>query len=235
MARVAANSPGKTSGKKKRMSGPERREQLVAVGRGLFAAKGLEGTSMEEIAAQAGVTKPVVYEHFPQKELLYAEVVRRESAVLSAALNEAIAAGSSRYRIERSALALLTFVEEHPDGFRIIVRDAPLEGEGTFATLLSVMVEKASVFLSAAFMHAGLNPVNAPLYAQALVGMVSQTAQWWMDVRRPSKEQVAAHIVNLCWNGLTGMEDAPTLHLVATEGGLGAAHVALTHPEGESA
>ncbi len=60
------------------MTGKERREQLLDVGRRLFAERGLDGTSIEEIAAQAGVSKPVVYEHFGGKEGLYAVVVDRE-------------------------------------------------------------------------------------------------------------------------------------------------------------
>jgi AcrR family transcriptional regulator len=60
------------------MTGKERREQLLDIGRRLFAERGLDGTSIEEIAAQAGVSKPVVYEHFGGKEGLYAVVVDRE-------------------------------------------------------------------------------------------------------------------------------------------------------------
>ena len=60
------------------MTGKERREQLLNIGRRLFAERGFEGTSIEEIAAQAGVSKPVVYEHFGGKEGLYAVVVDRE-------------------------------------------------------------------------------------------------------------------------------------------------------------
>src|SRR4051794_24609758 len=61
-----------------RMTGKERREQLLDVGRGLFAEKGFDATSVEEIAQRAGVSKPVVYEHFGGKEGLYAVVVDRE-------------------------------------------------------------------------------------------------------------------------------------------------------------
>ena len=60
------------------MSGAERRAQLIDVGRKLFAEKGFDGTSVEEIASKAGVSKPVVYEHFGGKEGLYAVVVDRE-------------------------------------------------------------------------------------------------------------------------------------------------------------
>src|SRR5487761_2284825 len=63
---------------RKRMTGKERREQLLDIGRRLFAERGFEGTSIEEIAAQADVSKPVVYEHFGGKEGLYAVVVDRE-------------------------------------------------------------------------------------------------------------------------------------------------------------
>ena len=63
---------------RKRMTGKERRQQLLDIGRRLFAERGFEGTSIEEIAAQADVSKPVVYEHFGGKEGLYAVVVDRE-------------------------------------------------------------------------------------------------------------------------------------------------------------
>jgi AcrR family transcriptional regulator len=65
-----------------RMTGAERREQLIGIARGLFAERGFEGTSVEEIAASASVSKPVVYEHFGGKEGLYAVVVDREVRTL---------------------------------------------------------------------------------------------------------------------------------------------------------
>ena len=64
--------------KRTRMSASERREQLIAVARGLFAERGFDATSVEEVAARAQVSKPVVYEHFGGKEGLYAVVVDRE-------------------------------------------------------------------------------------------------------------------------------------------------------------
>ena len=68
-----------------------------------------------------------------------------------------------------------------------------------------------SSILAGDFSRRGLDPDMAPLYAQALVGSVSMTAQWWLDVREPKKEVVAAHLVNLCWNGLMHLEDDPLL------------------------
>lgn len=76
-----------------RMTGAERRQQLLEIGRTLFAAKGFEGTSVEEIAAKAGVSKPVVYEHFGGKEGLYAVVVDREMRRLLDMVTGSLTAG----------------------------------------------------------------------------------------------------------------------------------------------
>ena len=76
-----------------RMTGAERRQQLLEIGRTLFAAKGFEGTSVEEIAAKAGVSKPVVYEHFGGKEGLYAVVVDREMRRLLDMVTSSLTAG----------------------------------------------------------------------------------------------------------------------------------------------
>ena len=76
--------------KRTRMSASERREQLIAVARGLFAERGFDATSVEEVAARAQVSKPVVYEHFGGKEGLYAVVVDRELSVLTEAVTTAL-------------------------------------------------------------------------------------------------------------------------------------------------
>ena len=201
---------------RKRMTSRQRREQLISVGRQAFAELGFDGSSVEEIAARAGVSKPVVYEHFGGKEGLYAVVVDREMLALEAVVTEAISSGSWRERIEAAALALLTYVEEHTDGFIILVRDSkPQEiGPGavrTHATLLNTAVGQVSHILGTAFARRNFDEELAGLYAQALVGMVATTAQWWLDEREPAKEVVAAHIVNLCWNGLANMEAAPKI------------------------
>jgi hypothetical protein len=77
--------------------------------------------------------------------------------------------------------------------------------------LLNDAVNQVSSILAGDFSRRGLDPEMAPLYAQALVGSVSMTAQWWLDVREPKKEVVAAHLVNLCWNGLMHLENDPPL------------------------
>ncbi len=196
-----------------RMTGTERRRQLIDVARTLFAERGYEGTSIEEIAQRANVSKPVVYEHFGGKEGLYAVVVDREMSALLDGITSSLTNNRSRVRVERVALALLTYVEERTDGFRILIRDSPPAAisTGTYSSLLNDAVSQVSSILAGDFARRGLDPMLAPLYAQALVGSVSMTAQWWLDTREPKKEVVAAHLVNLMWNGLTHLEADPQL------------------------
>jgi AcrR family transcriptional regulator len=195
------------------MSGKERREQLLDVGRTLFAARGFEGTSVEEIAAKAGVSKPVVYEHFGGKEGLYAVVVDREMRRLLESVTGALTTASRpRELLESAALALLDYVEQSTDGFRILVRDSPVgESTGSFASLISDATSQVEHLLVAEFKARGYDAKTAPMYAQMLVGMVALTGQWWLDARKPRKADVAAHLVNLAWNGLSGLEAKPQL------------------------
>ncbi|MDR6557081.1 AcrR family transcriptional regulator [Arthrobacter pascens] len=196
-----------------RMTGPQRRSQLVDVGRGLFAVRGLDGTTIEEIAAAAGVSKPVIYEHFGSKEGLYTQVVEFEYRFLLAAINDALTEEAKpRILVERAALALLTYIEDRTDGFRILLRDAPpSQPEGAFSTLLSHVTERVEHILSGEFSRRGFGAADGAMYAQMLVGMVAMTGQWWQDSRQPDKRAVAAHLVNLAWNGLTGLKKEPEL------------------------
>ncbi|MFD7020626.1 TetR family transcriptional regulator [Streptomyces sp. NPDC059161] len=195
-----------------RMTGAERREQLLDIGRTLFAERGFEGTSVEEIAAKAGVSKPVVYEHFGGKEGLYAVVVDREMRSLLDLVTGALTAGHPRELLEQAAFALLDYIETNTDGFRILVRDSPVaQSTGTFASLISDIATQVEDILGLEFKARGFDAKLAPLYAQALVGMVALTGQWWLDVRKPKKAEVAAHLVNLAWHGLDGLEAKPRL------------------------
>nr|WP_230884009.1 TetR/AcrR family transcriptional regulator [Planomonospora sp. ID82291] len=203
---------------RRRMTGKERREQLIQVSRTLFAEKGFDGTSVEEIAASAHVSKPVVYEHFGGKEGVYAVVVDREMQKLLGMVTEALSASHALVKLERAALALLAYVEENSEGFRILVRDShAASGTGTFASLINDIASQVEDVMVAEFAERGYDPKLAPMYAQMLVGMVALTGQWWLDARRPSREEVAAHLVNLSWNGLTGLDPRPRLTATSRE------------------
>ena len=195
-----------------RMTSAQRRAQLIEVGLALFAEKGIEGTSVEEIAASAGVSKPLIYEHFGGKEGLYAVVVDREMRALLHLISESLLQGSPRVKAENAALAFLTYIETRSDGFRILVLNSPVGGQsGSFATLLSEVASQVEHIFVAELGARGFDPQMAPMYAQMLVGMVALTGQWWLDARLLTREEVAAHIVNLACNGLVGLESNPKL------------------------
>ncbi|HWB36051.1 MAG TPA: TetR/AcrR family transcriptional regulator [Rugosimonospora sp.] len=194
------------------MSSAMRREQLISIARQIFAEKGFDGTSIEEIAARAKVSKPVVYEHFGGKEGLYAVVVDREVRGLLDIIAAALTAGHPRELLEQAALALLDYIEAETDGFRILVRDSPVFATtGNFSSVLNDVAHQVEHILGDEFKARGYDPRLAELYSQALVGMVALTGRWWLEVRKPRKEAVAAHLVNLAWNGLSHLEAKPVL------------------------
>jgi AcrR family transcriptional regulator len=194
------------------MTGKERREQLLDIGRRLFAERGLDGTSIEEIAARAGVSKPVVYEHFGGKEGLYAVVVDREVGRFLEMATRVLAGEDTMPKFEAAAVSLLRYIQDNADGFRILVRDSnPTSGSGTFASLISDVAGQVEYILGDVLKARGYDPKLAPMYAQMLVGMVAFTGQWWLDARKPDLEVVAAHLVNLAWNGLSQLDPKPRI------------------------
>ncbi len=195
-----------------RMTGSQRREQLLGVGRAVFSERGFDGASVEEIAARAGVSKPVVYEHFGGKEGIYAVVVDREIAALLDSVTSSLHARHPRALLEQAVLGLLQYIEHHTDGFRILARDSTASSVGgNFASLLNEVVSRLEPILADMLAERGYDRKLAPIYAQALVGMVASTGLWWIDARKPKLEVVAANLVNLAWNGLAGLDPNPRL------------------------
>ena len=200
-----------TTPRGQRLSAAARRAQLVDVGRIVFAKRGYEGASLEEIADKAKVSRPVVYEHFGGKEGLYAVVIDREMEYLVRRIFEAIATGTPRKRVEAAALAFLTYVKDHPDGFAILTHDAPITtAGGGMASLLNDVAERVGDVFAASFKSAGYDPKAAPIYAHALIGMVTFVGQWWTHVRKPGVEEVASHIAALAWMGLRRLPKRPS-------------------------
>jgi AcrR family transcriptional regulator len=194
------------------MTGRERREQLLDVGRNLFAEKGFEAATIEEIAQRAGVTKPVVYEHFGGKEGLYAVVVDREVRTLLDRITAALEGDHPALKLEQAAMAFLTYIEDEPDGFRVLVRDRPsIVTEGTFASLVGDIASQVQYIFEEEFGRRGFDPKLAPIYSHALVGMVVLVGERWLETGSPRREVVAAHLVNLAWNGLSGLDAKPRL------------------------
>ncbi len=189
-----------TDGTRKRLTGVERRKQLIEVGRSVFADVGYEAASVEEIAEKAGISKPVVYEHFGGKEGLYAVVIDREMEHVIARISEAISTGSARERLDGAVYAFMEYVQARPDGFAVLFRDSPANSD--MENLLAEVALQVSEVFVAEFESAGYAPESAPIYAQALIGMVSFVGKWWQDNPNLSADVIAHHLSGLAWMGL---------------------------------
>ena len=199
-----------------RLSASARRTQLIEIARAVFATHGYEATSVEEIAARANVSKPIVYEHFGGKEGLYAVLVDREMDFVVTRISEAISSGTPRQRVERAALAFLSYVRDQPDGFVVLSRDAPVAlARGGMSSLLNDVAERVANVFTTTLKKAGYDPKTAPIYAHALVGMVTFVGQWWTETRKPPIEDVASHIAALAWMGLRHLPKRPKLTIGA--------------------
>ena len=155
------------------MTGQERRAQLLDVGRRVFAERGYEAASIEEIANRGGVSKPVVYEHFGGKEGLYAVVVDRETQRLLTRITESLVGDNPHVLLQQAADALLSYIEEESDGFRILVRDSPVaQSSGTFASLIGDVASQVEHLLAAEFKARGYDTELAPCTRRRWSG-------WW--------------------------------------------------------
>lgn len=193
-----------------RLSASARRAQLIDVGRTVFAERGYEGASVEEIADRAKVSRPIVYEHFGGKDGLYTVIVDREMEYIVRRISEALMSGTASGRIEGATLAFLTYVRDHPEGFTLLTRDTPSGSTGlAISSLLNDLADRVSSSFAESFKNAGYDPKLAPIYAHALMGMVTFVGQWWATTRKPAVEEVAKHISALAWMGLRHLPKRP--------------------------
>src|SRR4030095_11899732 len=118
----------------------------------------------------------------------------------------ALTGGHPRELLEQAAFALLDYIEPSTDRFRILGRDSPVaQSTVSFASLISDVATQVEHILVAEFKQRGYDAKHASLYAQMLVGMVALTGQWWLDVRKPRKADVAAHLHTLAWTRASGL------------------------------
>ena len=194
-----------------RLSAAARRSQLIEVGRAVFAERGYDATSVEEIAARAEVSKPIVYDHFGGKKGLYAVIVDREIEYIVSNIAASVSSGSPRARIEKAALAYLTYVRERPEGFAVLLRNTP-KGSAEMPALMYDLSDRVSDVFTEQFGKGGYDSTTAPIYAHALVGMVAFVGQWWTDSENPPPvETVANHIAALAWTALRHLPKQPSL------------------------
>ncbi len=196
--------------KKLRLTAADRRAQLMEVGRQVFASQGYEAP-IEEIAQRAGVSKPIIYEHFGAKEGLYAAIVDREMDTLVDRVSQSISQGTPRARFEKAVLAFMTYTREQPAGFAVLTRDSPTANARRGLTrVIDDLAQRVDDLFRREFESAGYDPDLSPIYANALVGMVTQVGQWWAkEGKRFSVADVAWHVSALGWMGMRHLPRPP--------------------------
>src|SRR5438105_15904316 len=118
LSREASSEP------RRRMRAPERRAQLLDVARRMFGTAGYHQVSMDSVAREAGVTKPILYDHFPSKKDLYLALIDADLATLHEHVKRALASpAGNRHRIRASFQAYFDFVDEHAAGFRLLMQE----------------------------------------------------------------------------------------------------------------
>lgn len=196
---------------RKRLAAAERRVQLMQVGREVFAETGFELASLEVIAQRAGVTKPIIYEHFGGKEGLHAAIVELEMDLLVTRVTEAMSEGTPRQRFEGVVVEFMNYAAEEPSGFAVLTREAPVAAARPGMTrVIDQLIGRVGAIFSRELARAGYDRKVAPVYATALLGMVTQVGLWWAkEGKSLSREQVVRHVVALGWMGLRHLPKTP--------------------------
>jgi AcrR family transcriptional regulator len=186
-----------------RLRAAERRAQLLGVARRLFARDGYRGASMESIAEAAGVTKPVLYQHFSSKRALYSALLANDLGRLTGELEAAFSqAGSNEERLRQGFGAYLDFVDRHEDAFRLLFTEAlglDADFQRQVAEFRRWVAGRVARIIAA---EAGLDAPRARALAAAIVGMAEGAAGWWLDERRPlDAGELADELTGLAWKG----------------------------------
>ena len=191
-----------------RLPASARRRQLLDAALDAFAERGFHATSMNEVAEAAGVTKPVLYQHFGSKRALYQELLDDVAATLEARIHEATATGGPHSQVEAGFRAYFTFVAERRSRFTLLFgsgarRDA--EFAGTVSRLEASVAEWV-----ASLIDVDIDSAHRRTLAYGIVGLAEATSRQWvtgeLDV---SPEELTAQTADLAWRGLRGVERLP--------------------------
>jgi AcrR family transcriptional regulator len=183
-----------------------RRAQLLEVAREVFAADGYHGAGMEQIAVRAGVTKPVLYQHFESKKELYLGLLDEDMARLLEDIGRAIeGARSNRERIERATGAYFGFIDSNEGSFRLLFRET-MGAEDEFRRAIERFRDELARRITAVIQaETGLPGGEAELLARGVMGIAESAAQWWLDHRSVPAERVVRDLSELAWRGLAGL------------------------------
>lgn len=192
-----------------RMAKEDRREQLLTTALHVFADGGYHTTSMDDIAAAAGVSKPVLYQHFPGKRELYLALVEHTLVDLASRFTEALAASEvNRIRVESMIETHFRFVEQHPEAHRLVFA-ADLLAFPEVAAKLNQFYDGVSIAIASVLgPNVGIPLPQAAMLSRGLVQMVQTAAVYW--IHHPdsgSREEAQKQVFRLAWGGISILDE----------------------------
>jgi AcrR family transcriptional regulator len=201
-----------SAGARRRLTKEERRSRILEAAAGIFSERGYEAASIDEIADRAGITKPVVYDHFSSKRQLYVSLLELYTGELFAFMSRRVLAeGSAEERFEAGLSAVLEFVETNPVAWRMLFRDPPPSEPEIVeaAERLREQATAATVTLIASGPVADHpdDPVGFELVteremaAELIKATTNGLASWWYGHRDVPREHLVYVIMNALWIG----------------------------------
>jgi AcrR family transcriptional regulator len=189
-----------------RLPGPERRQQLIDTAVEVFAKNGFHSTSMNDVAEAAGVTKPVLYQHFASKRDLYLQLLGEIGAQLRETIAKATSdAAGPRQQIEGGFRAYFQFVADHGDAYQVLFGSGTRRDEEFAAEARAVEASIAEVVAGLIEIE-GLDESRRLLLANGIVGLAEGASRYWL--RHPVEVDpatLADEVSQLAWAGLRGI------------------------------
>ncbi|MEU3478840.1 MULTISPECIES: TetR/AcrR family transcriptional regulator [unclassified Streptomyces] len=183
-----------TTGVRRRMGVEERKQQLIGVALELFSHRSPDEVSIDEIAAAAGISRPLVYHYFPGKQSLYEAALRRAADELAARFVEP-PQGPLGARLLRVMGRFFDFVDEHGPGFAALMRGGPAVGSSTTNAMIDEVRQAAYEQILA---HLGVDRPSArlELVVRSWVSLAESTALLWLDGRRVPRAELELQLVH---------------------------------------
>jgi AcrR family transcriptional regulator len=188
-----------------RMPRPARRLQLLGAARDVFVAQGYHAAAMDEIAERAGVSKPVLYQHFPGKLELYLALLDESTSELVRIMREALSSTSdNRQRVPATFKAFYDYVADAREAFRLVFESDLSNEPAVRARVDHAMYECADMVSRFIREDAGVSNEEAHLLGMALVGMAQVSARYWLTTNQAIPKDAAEQLIaRLAWRGIS--------------------------------
>ena len=206
-----STSDASTSGR--RLPRAQRESQLIACAQKLFASKGYQGTAIEDIARAAGVTRPMVYNYFGDKDGIYLACVKNARSQFELCMLEAVSrANSARERLQAGFDAYFSFVEQQGAAWDVLFGGgAAIAGpaEQHARDLRFATVDKIALLLEQNLPN-GYPAHKLQAFGHTVSGAAEQLAKWWRHNPQISRHEVVTTLMAICWTGLDTLSQIDT-------------------------